>query len=86
MIKEKTMTSSVNKLAALLLATAAIATAGVSSTAFAGVRLAKEIRAVERHNDVDRRHFEFEHRFNYIGDCYYVGRPWGIVKICPDLY
>jgi hypothetical protein len=78
--------TNVKKLAALLLATAAIATGGVSGTAFAGVRIAKEIRAVERHVDFDRRHFGYGHYFGYVSDCYYVVKPLGIVKVCPDLY
>jgi len=70
--------STTKKLAVALLGAAALVTFANTGNAVAG-----GFNKFEH----EHRHFHFGHwgrdRF-YGGECFYVLKPWGIAKVCPD--
>ena len=61
--------------------TSAMGSAGISRGGLS--HNASFARESGRHDhDHDRWHRYW--RYGFYGDCYYVTKPWGVVKVCPD--
>jgi hypothetical protein len=61
--------------------TSAIGSAGISRGGMS--HNASFARESGRHDhDHDRRHRYWG--YGFYSDCYYVTKPWGVVKVCPD--